>query len=289
MQALLECIPCITRQAIQILQSNVKDKKKQAAILKAVLRRLAKLDIFSLTPPEATKLVHDELKRRLGLFDLYLEEKKESNRAASRLYPQLKKMIRRSPDPLQTALRLAIAGNIIDHGALSHFCVETAIKEALTQAFAVNHFRALRRKLKSAKKILYVGDNAGEIVFDKLFIEELQKHTLAEIVFAVKSFPALNDALMADAGFVGMDKVCRVIESGSDNAGTLLSRATATFKSEYAAADLVIAKGQGNLETLVDVHKPVFYLLMMKCPFLGERYNIKAGALVVLSGLSNFN
>ncbi|MFA4857989.1 MAG: ARMT1-like domain-containing protein [Candidatus Margulisiibacteriota bacterium] len=284
MQALLECIPCITRQAIQILKSNVKDKKQQASVLKAVLRRLEALDIFSLTPPEATKFVHEEIKRRLGLSDLYLKEKDASNRAALRLYPRLKKLVRQSDDPLQTALRIAIAGNIIDHGALAHFCVETAIEEALIQKFAINHFPKLRGMLKKAKKILYVGDNAGEIVFDKLFIEELKKHAPAEIVFAVKSQPALNDVLIADAKFVGMNKVCRVIESGSDNAGTLLAQATPAFKREYAAADLVIAKGQGNLETLVDPKKPIFYLLMMKCPFLGERYGVGAGEIVVMVG-----
>jgi uncharacterized protein with ATP-grasp and redox domains len=248
------------------------------------LRRLEKLDVFSLTPPEATKFVHDEIKRKLGRQDLYLKEKQASNRAALRLYPRLKKLIRQSKDKLQTALRLALAGNIIDHGALSHFCVETALDEALVKRFAVNHFAALRCRLKRAKKILYVGDNAGEIVFDRLFIEELKKHTRAEIVFAVKSFPALNDVLMADAKFVGMDKVCRVIESGSDNAGTLLTQATPAFKREYAAADLVIAKGQGNLETLVDPKKPIFYLLMMKCPFLGALYNVGAGEIVVMHG-----
>ena len=282
MKALLECIPCIIRQAIQILKSNVKDPKKRVKVIRALLRRLEKLDLMKLTPPEATKFAHAEMQKLIGIDDLYEKEKVKGNKEALKLYPSLKKRVSKANDPLNMALRLAIAGNIIDYGALSHFCIDSAIKSALKDKFAIDNYQEFKRRLKKADKILYVGDNTGEIVFDKLFIEVLQQYTDAEIVFAVKSKPALNDVMMKDAKFVGMDKVCRVIESGSDNAGTILPKTTKQFKKEYQAADFVISKGQGNLETLIDPRKTIFYLLMMKCPYLGVHYGVEKGAIILM-------
>lgn len=284
MKALLECIPCIIRQAIQILKSNVKDPKKRIEVIRAMLKRLEKLDLMKLTPPEATKFAHEEMKKLIDKEDLYEKEKIKGNKEALKLYPSLKSMVKNAKDPLNMALRLAIAGNIIDYGALSDFCIDSAIRSAVKNKFAVDNYTDFKRRLKKAEKILYVGDNTGEIVFDKLFIEVLQQYSDAEIVFVVKSKPALNDVMMKDAKFVGMDKVCRVIKSGSDNAGTILSQATREFKKEYREADFVIAKGQGNLETLIDPRKTIFYLLMMKCPYLGVHYGVAKGAIILIRG-----
>ncbi|MBU0687355.1 MAG: DUF89 family protein [Candidatus Margulisbacteria bacterium] len=283
MKAFLECIPCILRQAIQILKSNVKSPRKREQIIKAMLRCLEKIDVFKLTPPEATKFAHDEMKKLVGKEDLYAKEKDESNKEALSLYPRLKRMVQKAKDPLNMALRLSIAGNIIDYGAHSEFCVHSAIESVIDRKFAIDNYQEFTRRLRKAKQILYVGDNAGEIVFDKLLVQELKKY--AEVVFAVKSKPALNDVLMKDAKFVGMDKLCKVIKSGSDNAGTILSQTTKEFKKVYNAADFVIAKGQGNLETLIDNKKPIFYLLMMKCVFLGEIYGVKKGDIILSYGI----
>ncbi|NQT29603.1 MAG: DUF89 family protein, partial [Candidatus Saganbacteria bacterium] len=131
MKAFLECISCIIRQTIDILQRNVKSEKKRQKILLAVVKKLAKIDIHQMTPPEATKYAHDEIQRLSGIKDLYKEPKKQNNREALELYPYLKRLVKKAHDPLLMAIRLAIAGNIIDYGALADFNIKNTIKEVL--------------------------------------------------------------------------------------------------------------------------------------------------------------
>ncbi|MFH1683662.1 MAG: ARMT1-like domain-containing protein, partial [Candidatus Margulisiibacteriota bacterium] len=201
------------------------------------------------------------------------------NREALELYPYLKKVVKKAKDPLLMAIRLAIAGNIIDYGALAEFDIRKTVKEVLKKKFAVSDYKRFKKDLKKAKLLLYVGDNAGEIVFDKVLIEELIKHV--EIVFAVKSKPVLNDVLMADAKMVGMDKVVRVIPSGSDHAGTTVSKGTKEFKKLYRKADIVIAKGQGNFETMDQERQNIYFLLKTKCPCLARAFGLRAGDIIL--------
>jgi len=241
---------------------------------------MAKIDIHKMTPPEATKYAHDEIQRITGIRDLYKEPKKQNNREALRLYPYLKRLVRKSRDPLLMAIRLAIAGNIIDYGALGEgeFDIKHTVKDVLGKKFAVSDYRSFKRDLKKSKFLLYIGDNAGEIVFDKVLIEELIKHI--EVVFVVKSKPVLNDVLMEDARMVGLDKVTKVIKSGSDFAGTIPSKGTKEFKNLYKKAEIIISKGQGNFETLDREKKNIYFLLKMKCPSLGRVSGFKQGDII---------
>jgi uncharacterized protein with ATP-grasp and redox domains len=214
-----------------------------------------------------------------GIKDLYKEPKRQNNQEALALYPYLKKLVREARDPLLMAIRLAIAGNIIDYGALAEFNIKRTIKDVLTRKFAVSDYQRLKKDLKRAKLLLYVGDNAGEIVFDKVLIEELIRRV--EVVFAVKSRPVLNDVLMADAKMVGMDKVVRVIPSGSDHAGTTVSKGTKEFKRLFKKAEIVVAKGQGNFETMDQEKKNIYFLLKMKCPCLARATGYQAGDIIL--------
>ncbi|MFH1825731.1 MAG: ARMT1-like domain-containing protein [bacterium] len=279
MRSFYECIPCVIRQTREILQRNVKNQKKQKQILRAVIRKLNSVDLKTVNPPELTKLAHSLIHRLTGIDDFYIAVKKQSNREALALYPSLKKVVSRSLDPLAMAIRIAIAGNIIDYGALAEFDVKKTIKEALTQDFAVFDYKQFKQDLKNGSLLLYIGDNAGEIVFDKLLIEKLGKQIT--VVFAVKSKPVLNDVLMADAKMVGLDKVCRVIKSGSDFAGTDPKKTTKEFKKLFQKADIIIAKGQGNFETLDQEKKNIYFLLKMKCPCLAIATGYKKGDIVL--------
>lgn len=278
MKAFLECISCIIRQTIEIVRRVEKSEKKQREILTAIVKRLSKMDINRLTPPEATKFAHDEIQRITGIKDLYKEPKRQNNREALRLYPYLKRLVKRASDPLFMAIRLAIAGNIIDYGALAHFDIRHTVKDVLKKKFAVSDYKRFKRDLKKAKLLLYIGDNAGEIVFDRVLVEELVKRV--EVVFVVKSKPVLNDVLMEDARMVGMDKVVKVVPSGSDHAGTTVANGSKHFKKLYKKADVVIAKGQGNFETMDKEKKNIYFLLKMKCPFLGKVSGFKEGDIV---------
>jgi uncharacterized protein with ATP-grasp and redox domains len=283
MKAFLECIACILRQTNEILERNIRSKKKRRKILLAVARKLSKTDIHKMTPPELTKCAHDRIHRLTGIKDLYKEPKHQNNREALELYPYLKKLVARASDPLLTAIRLAIAGNIIDYGALAEFNIRKTIQEVVRKRFAVLDYKKFKEDLKKSRLLLYIGDNAGEIVFDRVLVEELIKCT--EVVFVVKSKPVLNDALREDAQMVGLDKVVRVIESGSDHAGTTVSKGTREFKRLYKKADIIIAKGQGNFETLDRERKNIYFLLKMKCPKLAEVVGLKKGDVILKSNL----
>ncbi|OGC21369.1 hypothetical protein A2291_07735 [candidate division WOR-1 bacterium RIFOXYB2_FULL_42_35] len=281
MKAYLECVSCVIRQTIEIVQRVVKSEKKRQQILRAVVKKLSSVDVHQMDPPEVTYLAHQIIHKMTGIKDLYKQPKIENNQEALELYPYLKKVVKTAKDPLLMAIRLAIAGNIIDYGALAEFDIKKTVKEAIGQKFAVLDYRKFKRDLKGAGFLLYVGDNAGEIVFDRVLVEELIKQV--EVVFAVKSKPVLNDVLMADAKMVGMDKVVKVIESGSDYAGTSLKRGTKEFKRLFKRADIVIAKGQGNFETLDQTSGNIYFLLMMKCPCLARENKLSKGDIILKS------
>lgn len=280
MKAFPQCIPCVIRQAIQVMDLLKLDEVKRRHILAELMDELEGIDVSKYTPPEITNIAHDKLKKLTGVEDYYKSVKKKYNNFGLKLYPKLKKVIQRSADPLNTAVRLAIAGNIIDYGASSSFDVEAAIEDVLVKDFAIDHFSRFKETLKGSKEILYIGDNAGEIVFDKLLVEELSK--VAPVAFAVKSAPILNDALIEDAKTASMFKVAKVIESGSNNAGTIFSETTEEFKNIFRKAGLILAKGQGNLETLEN-KKEIFYLLMVKCPHLAIPMGVKKNDIILAS------
>ncbi len=283
MHALFECIPCIARQALDIARMNRLSENKKLKLLRAVLQKLKVANPQKISPPELTKEVHQIIKKVLGKKDLYALAKKRENALALRLLPWSAKEIARSKDKLLAAVRLAIAGNIIDYGTASFFDLEGSLRELEHKKFAINAYPAFRKALKKPQHILYVGDNAGEIAFDTLLAQQLL-HLGHKVTFAVKSDFVLNDATLADAVVVGMTKLVPVIESGSTTAGTLLREATPAFKKLFRDADIIIAKGQGNFETLPLSDKRIFFLLKMKCVYLGKMVGTQLGDILLARG-----
>lgn len=232
--------------------------------------------------PEIQLMLTDEFKRLTSDADHYAEEKKENNEVAIRLCEELKTTVSDSPDPFIMALRLAIAGNIMDYGAQSSFDIHATIDRVLHSDFAIDHSEQLREKFKTAKMVLYLGDNAGEIMFDKLFIE-ISGHR--NVIFAVRGKPVLNDATLADAEVAGMHEVAGVISNGAGNPSTILNSCSTEFRECFRMADLIISKGQGNLEGLVGLSDPrIFFLLMAKCDVNAERLGVEKGSFVIVNG-----
>jgi len=281
MKAFPECKPCIMRQTREVAEMLKLSKDKKEVLLTEIEALLGGLDISNLNPPEITNIAHLKIKELTGTDDLYRSVKKKFNKIALDLSPGLKEIVKSSKDPLDAAVRLSIAGNVIDFGANSNFNIEETIEEVAHKKFAIDDYPRFKKLLPGAENILYIGDNAGEIVFDKLLIEELNK--TAKVVFAVKSSPVLNDVLMEDAREVSMTEIAKVIESGSIHAGTDLKIATEEFMRFYKNADFVIAKGQGNLETLDDRNREIFYLLKFKCLYLAKAYKVGYGDIVLAS------
>ena len=283
MKAFLECIPCITSQIIRLLNKQEPNVAKRKAILSKVLTHLSDQDITAHSAPSLTQGVHQILKETLGFRDLYIEDKAFCNREALIHFDSALKLFNESSDPLETAIKIAIAGNLIDYGALSSFEVAHVIDDYVHRPFSISYLDTLRKVLRKPRRILYICDNAGEIVFDRILV----RYFISEghrVTVAVKSAPILNDALYEDAVEVGMTDITTVIQSGSSTAGTLISQSTPEFRQALENAELIISKGQGNFETLSEETYPcpLYYLLLSKCPHIAKGLNIEPFSLMLV-------
>ena len=282
MKTYLDCYPCIVKQTIEAAKMVSDDESFQRDILNAVLAELPKFPLTA-SPPEIAVVVHRLVKKTSGNKDPYKEIKEHWNKKAMNLYPELLQKVSNSSNRLLTAAKLAIAGNIIDFGvAGNNFDIHQTIENALSTELAINHFDSLKQDLAKASSVLYIGDNSGEIVFDKLFIEEISENTDAEIIFAVRGEPILNDVTLEDARFVGMDTVAQVISNGYDVPGTVLSHSSEELQKAFEKADVIIAKGQGNYETMSGIQKKIFFILKVKCKVLGRDMGREVGDNIIM-------
>lgn len=279
MKTTLDCIPCLFRQALDSARMFSRDPDVHEAILREVLDWCTGMDM-SKPAPVMGQRIHRRLRQITGARDPYRKAKAAQNRLALRLLPELRAALAAAEDRLGLAIRVAIAGNIIDMGAAGDVSLH-GVRKSLLQALhgeVAGDCAAFRLALKKARRILYLADNAGEIVFDRLLIEELGP---SRVTLAVRGSAVLNDALRADARAAGLHRLVRIVDNGSDAPGTLLAEASPAFKSLFMKADLVLAKGQGNYETLSESPRPVWFLFKAKCPVIAERAGVGLGAQVV--------
>ena len=203
---------------------------------------------------------------------------KESNiNEALALYPSLKQVINNSDNRLLTAIRIAIAGNVIDLGVGKEFNILEDMEKILIQEFAIFDFEEFKSQFEKAESILYLGDNAGESVFDKILIEELNK----PVTYVVRDVPVINDVTFEDAISSGLDEVAEIISSGSSAPGTILNLCNDTFLDKFNNADMIISKGQGNYEGLSNVDRSVFFLLKAKCQVIAKNLGVKENDIVL--------
>ena len=280
MQTYLDCVPCFVRQVLDSVKMTTDDEQIHEKVLREALCLASKMDLQQ-SPPAMAQKIHRFIRELTGVQDPYLQVKNRFNKFALKMYPDMKERIETSADPLETAVRLAIAGNIIDLGVKSGLAesqVERTITRSLTESLDMEALEEFRTATAQAKDILYLGDNAGEIVFDRLLIEQLP---CKNITFVVKAGPIINDATMQDAEMTGLTDTVSVIDNGSDAPGTILESCSEDFRSRFAGADLVIAKGQGNYETLSDADKNIFFVLKAKCPVIAQHLGCEIGCLVL--------
>jgi len=231
------------------------------------------------TTPEIQRILNNKFRKIIGVADPFEEEKDFCNQSALELYKVWKPKVVSADNPFDLALRLAIAGNIMDYGANNSFDVNDTIKDVIHADFAIDHSLLLNQKIKQAKNILFLGDNAGEIVFDRLFIETI-KHN--KVIYAVKGSAVLNDVCIKDAKDVEMELYADVISNGYDAPSTVLSSCSREFREAFRSADLIISKGQGNLEGLLYLQDPrIFFLLIVKCEVIAEILEVEKGSIVV--------
>lgn len=259
------------------------DERKIQKILIAFSQVLSQIRVEA-TPPEIGREAYRLISEKTGILDPFSKIKKENTQQALELYPQLKERIASSGDRLLMAVRMAIAGNVIDFGANADFDLDKDLEILLSQELAIDHYKAFGHALQKARKILYLADNAGETVFDRLLIEELGK----PVVYAVREKPIINDAIRQDALDAGIEEVAEIVSSGTDAPGTILNLCSEHFLKIFRSADLIVSKGQGNYEGISDETRPVFFLLKAKCAVIAQDIEVKEGSLILMKG-KNYN
>lgn len=280
MKTSLDCIPCILRQSLDAARLVSANPSVHEQIIRDVLRWAGEMDLNQ-SPPAMAQRIHRRLREITGVDDPYRETKDWQNRVAMELIPALRAEVESASDPLLMAVRLAIAGNVIDMGVNSHLTeadVRQALKQALTEPFFGEEDR-FRQAIAQAKSILYLADNAGEIAFDRLLVEQLSPE---RVTLVVRGAPVLNDATLIDARTVGLDQIVEVIDNGSDAPGTILTDCSQELRDRFANADLIIAKGQGNFETLNNEPGNIFFLFKVKCLVIADLVNQPLGTQMLV-------
>ena len=278
-----ECLVCIYNQALKsanILNCDAKTTKK---ILNDTAKILIKYDL-DVTPPFIAKDVYKKISKRVGINDPLKNIKQKSTKEAKKLQSYIKKKIKVSDDKLFTAIKAAIAGNVIDFGSQKQFDLKEAVEEVFEKEFGVCDYEDFKKDINKAKLILYIADNTGEHIYDKLLLKVLTKiYKDKEFIYVTRGKPIINDVTMFEAKKAGIDKVCKVVSSGVDTPGLDLSRATKSFKKLFKKSDMVIAKGMGNYETMYKViDKKAYFLFKIKCNVIARSLDKEVGDIMLL-------
>ena len=278
-----DCIPCILRMTITSLRKLPLDEDSVKTLYTDILENpsLHGLD-WDTTSVVVIEDIWRKIVKKVGTADPFSLEKSNQNEKIMDLYPHLEKIVNAAADPLYMTVKLSILGNSMDlMVADTSITVENLISEKLKMPLSEENYSQFKQQLKASKHLLIFGDNAGEIVFDKLLIETIKKMHQLEITYVVRSVPTLNDATLKEAKSVGLDKIATVIENGIDGPlpGTLLSRCSSKVNDLVRQADLIISKGGGNFDTLDEerkhLNKNISFLLLSKCEPYCNHFDMK--------------
>ncbi len=282
MKTHLDCLPCIVRQAIDAARFVTDDISLQKEIISEVMTEMVTLD-YEKSPPYMAYIIHELVREKSGIKDPYREVKHKFTMFGLEIYDELKEIVNESKHPLNTAIRLSIAGNIIDYGVFENISeaeVFVSINKCLEADLSIANVNNLKNDLEKANTILFLGDNAGETVLDRFLLEEMP---LEKITYVVKGSPIVNDAIMEDAKEAGLTDLLPVIDNGSNAQGTILELCSYEFNQIFNEADLIIAKGQAHYETMNDFQLGrIYHLFQAKCNVIAEEVGCNVGDMVII-------
>jgi uncharacterized protein with ATP-grasp and redox domains len=284
-----ECKLCMIKSFEKILAEKSAGNKIKDELLRKISDYVYGVNSELITP-EAAREINRMLTETLDIYDLHKEEKLRSNNIALSHYSRFRELVLKSANPFDAALRLSIAGNIMDYAACPEFFVNSEqyfdkiINEAMTAEFAIDNSKELEEKIRNSKTLLLLGDNAGEIVMDKLLLETIGH---PNVFYAVRDKPVINDVTAEDACYTGINTLARIISNGYDAPSTIIEKASVEFLAVYDNADLIISKGQGNFEGLAsNTREDLFFLLIVKCDVIARLLGVKKGDYVVKKNIS---
>lgn len=278
MKASAECIYCIMNKTYELFCKYVEDEEERFIFTKELLKSMSSYP-DDMTAPYLNSQVMKILKEKVNVNDLYIEEKETYNNKILLIEEDIMNNIERSKDKLLSGLKYSMVGNFIDFGAMKNVddnILNEIIDTALKQDVDISIYNMFKKEILEAEKLCYILDNAGEVVFDKMFIKiirELNRDVKIDII--VRGEPILNDVTYKDAISVGIDKYGEIIENGTDIPGTDLREVNEETKKSIFESDVVIAKGQGNFETLCGVDANIYYIFLCKCDMFVRRFDIQ--------------
>jgi len=279
MKSDLECLPCLLKQAHNTAKLATSDKKLQREIINKAAQWIQEADLNQ-TPAAVSTVVYRIVSEVTGIKDPYHEIKKQTNQLALELVPDLLELMSKAQDPLDVALHLSVDGNIIDMGIGHDFDLKKDIQLILKTPFALDDTESFRKEIEKGGNILFLGDNSGEIVFDRLLIQHLLDKNL-DIIYVVKSGPIINDAMIEDAVTAGITELVPVIETGSDDIGILWENSSTELKHAFQEANVIIAKGHGNFESCNEMPFNFYFLLKAKCNVVAMALGVHEGDIVL--------
>lgn len=267
-----KCLPCVVNQAIKV--ADMVGMKEKGNLLRRVFSYLSKVDYNAITSPELIGEIFSIIKEETGNQDPYKETRQKYNKMFLERLPAYEKEIGQSNNPFEEAVKYAIIGNVIDFNPIHELTirdVERHFKRLKGENLEINDAAFLQKELETAKTILYLGDNCGEICLDKILLKKIKAmNPKVQIFFATRGAAVVNDSIEEDAYLVGIDEVATVVSNGDSSLGTVLSRTSKEFLQIYEKADVVIAKGQANYECLSTEKKNIYFLLMTKCQTIAK-------------------
>ncbi len=280
MKASMDCYVCLMGQAITAARQVQADEPTRFRIVNRVLKELVDFNPEK-TPAVIADFAHRFTRQETGVADPFREAKQRATQEALALYPHLNQLVKDSNNPFETAVRLAIAGNILDLALLKNIDLEENIDQALCEPLAIDHTTVLQQAIEKADWVLYLADNAGETVFDRLLIEQIAPKS---VKYVVKGGPASNDATVQDAVEAGLDQVAEIVTTGYDSVGVVLEHSSPEFLNLFQTAPVIILKGMGNFESLNQTDSRMFFLLQAKCDAIANFLKVAKKGNVVLQG-----
>ena len=276
-----ECFPCVFRQSLESAQMITNDDQKIKDIMKYYAQIMPDAVDKKLTAPKLAAKMQTYIKEICNVEDPYLKLKEKNLKQAKKLLPVVEEEIEKAEDPLLASLLMSAMGNSIDAGVSLNVNIKENIDRAIERSFAHSDYLKFREELKSAETLLIIADNTGEAVFDRLLLKELEPYNL-KITYAVRQIPILNDITAERAKELGINQYAEIIKSGTTAPGMIMEEAGEQFLEKYQNADLVISKGQGNLEGLLDIEEDIYFLLKAKCEIIAEVLSVEVNDFVFL-------